>query len=90
MIDKDKFESETIANFLNRIVNNVEIYLTNDEAKEDYYILNILKYNLLCCIDPCHLHPPNLFYAAVVRYAATMVPRPTIAALKHRVLYIIF
>ena len=32
MIDKDKFESETIANFLNRIVNNVEIYLTNDDA----------------------------------------------------------
>ena len=46
MIDKDKFESETIANFLNRIVNNVEIYLTNDEAKEDYYFLNILNADL--------------------------------------------
>ena len=46
MIDKDKFESESIANFLNRIVNNVEIYLTNDDADKNYYFLNILNADL--------------------------------------------
>ena len=68
MIDKDKFESENIANFLNRIVSNVEIYLTNDESQKDYYFLNILKADLAVLLSDVYKTEVNEYLSENTRH----------------------